>query len=210
MLMVSTERGHGRKGKKPAVSPVIATLLLIAIAVASAIVVYAFVTGLIGGLSSGVGSGMITATASLTIPFGSGAALLVVSVTDDSNSPITGIQVTYGGFEDSVALAGGKCLGQTPGGLSCTGVAGSGLTACGASAEVAGPPFKSVPFCNSTPAAIATGTPLPVGREDSAADNVVTSTAAPLVTGTTYAMTITVDFANGGTHTQALSVKAHL
>ena len=79
-------------------------LLLIAMAVASAIVVYAFVTGLISGLSSGVGSGMITATASLTIPFGSGAALLVVSVTDDSNSPITGIQVTYGGFEDSVAL----------------------------------------------------------------------------------------------------------
>jgi FlaG/FlaF family flagellin (archaellin) len=88
MLMVSTERGHGRKGKKPAVSPVIAMLLLIAMAVASAIVVYAFVTGLISGLSSGAGSGMITATASLAIPLGSGAGLLVVSVTDDSNSPI--------------------------------------------------------------------------------------------------------------------------
>ena len=87
--------------KRSAVSPVIATLLLIAIAVAAAIIVYAFVTGLIGGLSSSSGSNLVTATANLAVPSGSGAGLLVITIQNSANNPVTGVQVSYVGMEDS-------------------------------------------------------------------------------------------------------------
>ena len=72
--------------KHHAVSPVIATLLLIAIAVAAAIIVYAFVTGLIGGLATG--SNLVTASSSIT------GNVIVISVHNEANNPISSIIVT--------------------------------------------------------------------------------------------------------------------
>ena len=184
-----------KQKKRSAVSPVIATLLLIAIAVAAAIIVYAFVTGLIGGLSSGSSSNLITATAALSVPSGSGAGLLVVSVTNNANSPITGIQVQY-------ASTPNVC-----GSTNALNVAAKGI---------------SVPFCNATPApidtsvvvvgppALAAGASLPVGSEVSATDQVLGTASAPLTTGTSYTMSIIVDFANGSTHTQVLTATAQI
>ena len=94
-----------KQKKRSAVSPVIATLLLIAIAVAAAIIVYAFVTGLIGGLSNGANSNLVTATGSLTVPSGSGPGLLVLSIQNTANNPITGIQVSFNLIKDGSAFA---------------------------------------------------------------------------------------------------------
>jgi len=195
--------------KRQAVSPVIATLLLIAIAVAAAIIVYAFVTGLIGGLT-GSTSGIITATASLTVPSGNGDGVLVVSITNSGSNPITGIQVTYTGMEDDVA-PNAICMGQTPGLLQCGAAGAGGTTGCGTTNDAAGP--DTVPFCQEIAGVatkIQTADPLAVGAQASATDNVEANPAGNLQSGNTYAMTVTVDFANGGTHTQALSATAQL
>jgi flagellin-like protein len=211
-----------KQKKRSAVSPVIATLLLIAIAVAAAIIVYAFVTGLIGGLSSGSSSNLITATAALSVPSGSGAGLLVVSVTNNANSPITGIQVQYSALIDTVNTAT-TCMGETVSGLACNGVAASTPNVCGSTnaLNVAAKGI-SVPFCNATPApidtsvvvvgppALAAGASLPVGSEVSATDQVLGTASAPLTTGTSYTMSIIVDFANGSTHTQVLTATAQI
>jgi len=201
--------------KRRAVSPVIATLLLIAIAVAAAIIVYAFVTGLIGGLTTGSSSNLVPATASLTIPSGSGAGTLVISVSNNANSPITGIQITYNGMEDSAGFAA-TCMGQLPGALNnaCSGVAapaGTDTSAmCGETQASAN--HLSVPFCNTVAGVatiIGTANGLPVGSQTSASD-AVQALAGNLQSGTTYSFTLTVNFANGGTHTEALSATAQL
>jgi len=174
-------------------------------AVASAIVVYAFVTGLIGGLSSSAGSNLVTATASLVIPSGSGAGLLVISIQNSASDPVTGIQVTYTSFQDT-NIAGVKCIGETPAGGPCNALAGPNA-GCGAVNAVA---TGSIPFCNAAGAAILTGSPLQVGGQTGASENVVLAGGGNLQTGTSYSMTVTVDFANGGTSSQAISVIAQL
>ena len=195
--------------KRSAVSPVIATLLLIAIAVAAAIIVYAFVTGLIGGLSSSAGSNLVTVTANLAVPSGSGSGLLVISIQNSANNPVTGIQVLYTSFQDSAAgAAPATCMGQTPGLLNC---AGAGVTtACGSTNSVNVAPFSSVPFCNAAGAKLATGNPLQVGGQTGATEGVLALGGGNLQTGTSYSMTVTVDFANGNTHSQAVSVTAQI
>ena len=192
--------------KRLAVSPVIATLLLIAIAVAAAIIVYAFVTGLIGGLTSSSGSNLIAATATLTIPSGTTNGLLVISVTNNANNPVTGIQVVYSNMEDSVTAAA-LCMGQTPGGVGCD---LAGTAACGALNAGAA---TNVPFCNEVGGVatkIATANALQVGGQISSTENVIGTAGVTLQSGNTYSMTLTVDFANGGTHSQALSATGEL
>src|SRR5208282_1363868 len=81
-----------KQKKRSAVSPVIATLLLIAIAVAAAIIVYAFVTGLIGGLTSS-GASLVVVSGSLTIPAGSGAGTLVVTITNKASNAINAVTI---------------------------------------------------------------------------------------------------------------------
>jgi flagellin-like protein len=193
-----------KQKKRSAVSPVIATLLLIAIAVAAAIIVYAFVTGLIGGLSNGANSNLVTATGSLTIPSGTTNGLLVVTIQNTANNPITGIQVSYNLVEDSL---GDTCMGQTTTAAQGCGGAGYTLTACGTTTVTV--VKVVVPFCNSTPAVISVLTPLQVGAQTSAAENVI-GNGVTLQSGTSYSMTVTVDFANGGTHSQALSVTGQI
>lgn len=195
------------KKKRSAVSPVIATLLLIAIAVAAAIIVYAFVTGLIGGLSGGASSNLITAIGSLTIPSGSGAGTLIVSVTNNAASPITGIQVAYTGMEDS-GTSGAVCMGELPSDISCYTPAGVAETAAMCGETQTGLAATSVPFCTTSGTTLLiTATPLAVSAETSAVDAVTTSVAGtPLTTGTSYTLSVTVDFANGSTHTQSITV----
>jgi hypothetical protein len=186
--------------KRLAVSPVIATLLLIAIAVAAAIIVYAFVTGLIGGLTSGASSNLITATGSLAIPTGSGPGILIVSITNNAASPITGIIATYTGMKDTAF--NNPCMGENPAGtLACGAEAGPAVCAAAAGSATA-----PVGFCNATPALISTLLPLPVSSETSATDGVTSSTASPLTTGTSYIISVTVYFANGATHAQLITV----
>ncbi len=79
-----------KQKKRSAVSPVIATLLLIAIAVAAAIIVYAFVTGLIGGLTSS-GASLVVVSGSLTVPSGSGAGTLVITVTNKASNAMNAV-----------------------------------------------------------------------------------------------------------------------
>jgi len=81
-----------KPSKRRAVSPVIATLLLIAIAVAAAIIVYAFVTGLIGGLTSS-GASLVVVSGSLTVPSGSGAGSLVVTINNKASNAINAITI---------------------------------------------------------------------------------------------------------------------
>ena len=197
-----------KQKKRSAVSPVIATLLLIAIAVAAAIIVYAFVTGLIGGLSNGANSSLVPVTGSLTVPSGSGPGLLVVSVQNTANNPITGIQVAWTNMED-ITVPTVFCMGEGPGvGVGCNAVATS-LAACGANSAVVGPPKGSVPFCNNANAVIATANPLQVGGQTSASEN-VQGNGVTLQSGTSYSMTVTVDFSNGSTQSQPVSVTAQI
>jgi len=197
-----------KENKRRAVSPVIATLLLIAIAVAAAIIVYAFVTGLIGGLTTGSSSNLVAATASITVPSGSGPGTLVVSITNNANSPITGIQVVFLNQLTDSAFAAVTCMGQLPAGLGapCGGYAGPDV-ACGL--QNAGSATTPVPICN-TVGAIATANPIPVGSGVSGSESVKGVAGAALQSGTTYSMTLTINFANGGTHTEALSATAQL
>ena len=81
-----------KQKKRSAVSPVIATLLLIAIAVAAAIIVYAFVTGLIGGLTSS-GASLVVVSGTLTVPSGSGAGTLVVTITNKASNAMNAIAI---------------------------------------------------------------------------------------------------------------------
>jgi len=196
------------KNNRRAVSPVIATLLLIAIAVAAAIIVYAFVTGLIGGLTSSSGSSLITATASLTVPSGNGPGILVISVTNNANSPITGIQVAYTVLTDSLHV-GVTCMGETQGDVSCIGAAAP--AACG-SVNAGAAATTTVPFCNAAAVIIQNiaADELAVGGQTSASENVLGAASANLLSGTSYSMIITVDFANGGTHSQPLSATAEI
>jgi hypothetical protein len=154
-------------------------------------------------------SNLITASASLAVPSGVGPGLLVISIQNSASNSITGIQVAYTNMQDS-AFALAMCMGQTPTGLNCLGTPGSGLAACGATNAVLGPPVKTVAFCNSTPTPISTATPLPVGSQVSAAENVIGIAGMNLQSGNTYSMSLTVDFANGGTQTVALSVTAQI
>ena len=197
-----------KQKKRSAVSPVIATLLLIAIAVAAAIIVYAFVTGLIGGLSNGANSSLVPVTGSLTVPSGSGPGLLVVSVQNTANNPVTGIQVTFTSFKDNTAFAL-TCMGETTAAFGCP-PAGTLVpaTQCGVATDLSA--TQSVVFCNSTPAIVSAGAPLQVGAQVSASENVIGSGAVILQSGASYSMTVTVDFANGGIHSQALSVTAQI
>jgi len=197
--------------KRSAVSPVIATLLLIAIAVAAAIIVYAFVTGLIGGLSSGASSNLITATGTLTVPTGTTNGVLSITVVNNGNSPITGIQVVYTNMRDQGFLI--TCMGELPtvaGGVNGCGPAPTipDTTACGAVNAVSA--TQSVVFCNATPAVINTNAQLQVGGQVSAAENVIGTAGTTLTSGASYSMTVTVDFANGGIHSQSLSVTAQI
>jgi hypothetical protein len=69
-----------------------------------------------------------------------------------------------------------------------------------------------IPFCTEVVGVatiIGSGNALQVGGETSASENVI-GVGTTLQTGNSYTMTVTVDFANGGTHTQALSVTAQL
>jgi hypothetical protein len=195
--------------KRPAVSPVIATLLLIAIAVAAAIIVYAFVTGLIGGLSSSAGSNLVTVTSSLTVPGGSGAGLLVISIQNSANNPVTGIQVIYTSFEDATTNIV-TCMGQTPAaaGVGCA-AAILHITTCGSTS--APDATHSVPFCNAAGVAIssAAAAQLQVGGQTGASENVI-GNGVVLSTGASYSLTVTVNFANGNTHSQAISVTAQI
>jgi len=195
--------------KRSAVSPVIATLLLIAIAVAAAIIVYAFVTGLIGGLSSSAGSNLVTVTANLAVPSGNTNGLLVLSIQNSANNPVTGIQVVYTAFTDS-NVAGVTCMGQTPTGLNCLNTALSVTQPCGSTNALGPAPFKTIPFCNSANVALGSGNALQVGGQTSASENVIAAAGFTLQTGSSYTMTVVVDFANGNTHSQAISVTAQL
>jgi len=191
--------------KRSAVSPVIATLLLIAIAVAAAIIVYAFVTGLIGGLSNGANSSLVPVTGSLTVPSGSGIGLLVISVQNTANNPITGIQVVFTAMKDSGQAI--TCMGETPTPTGCGGIAGN--TACGATAAGVA---TTVPFCNAANAIISSvaGNALQVGGQTSASENLLGTGNVNLLSGTSYSMTVTVDFSNGSTQTQPISVTAQI
>jgi len=198
--------------KRRAVSPVIATLLLIAIAVAAAIIVYAFVTGLIGGLTTGSSSNLVAATATLTVPSGSGQGTVVISVTNNANSPITGISVVFAAMQGASHAV--TCMGQIPAptGTPCGGLGGLDTVAmCGETGETLA--TTSVPFCflpSGVSQLVSTANGLPVGSGSSASDAVVAAGGGNLQSGTTYSMTLTINFANGGTHTEALSATAQL
>ena len=158
------------------------------------------------GPTGASGSNLITAAGSLTVPSGNGPGLLVISVANDANSPITGIQVAYTSFTDTAFVAV-TCMGETPAATGCGGLAGPDA-AC--TAVNAGSTTAPVPFCIAGGTEIDAATPLAVGGQISAAENVLGPAGANLVSGTAYSMTLTVDFANGGTHTQPLSVVAQL
>src|SRR5208283_1110838 len=93
-----------KQKKRSAVSPVIATLLLIAIAVAAAIIVYAFVTGLIGGLTSS-GASLVVVSGSLTVPAGSGAGTLVVTITNKASNAINYVTIATDGADNPLDVA---------------------------------------------------------------------------------------------------------
>lgn len=95
--------------------------------------------------ATGGGSNLITATASLVVPTGTGPGLLVVTIQNSAINPITGIQVAYTNMKDA-EFAPVTCMGQTPNGLNCSGAAGSGLAACGATNAAS--VTKTVAFCN--------------------------------------------------------------
>jgi len=122
---------------RPAVSPVIATLLLIAIAVAAAIIVYAFVTGLIGGLTSS-GASLVVVSGSLTVPTGSGAGTLVITLNNKASNAINAVTIGITSSDTTLSInwavqndaAGG---GATPGVGTVTVLCGPGaLGGCAA------------------------------------------------------------------------------
>jgi len=119
-----------KQKKRSAVSPVIATLLLIAIAVAAAIIVYAFVTGLIGGLTSS-GASLVVVSGSLTVPSGTGAGTLIVTVTNKASNAINyvgiaadgadaGMSLTFSTQNGSPAAPGNAVPGGSPVAVLCT------------------------------------------------------------------------------------------
>ncbi len=129
-----------KQKKRSAVSPVIATLLLIAIAVAAAIIVYAFVTGLIGGLTSS-GASLVVASGSLTVPSGTGAGTLVVTITNkasnamnaialanDAANPV-GFQISYNA-QNGAHAAGPEIPGSGPIAVLCNSIAAGAPAPC--------------------------------------------------------------------------------
>jgi len=174
--------------RRVAVSPVIATLLLIAIAVAAAIIVYAFVTGLIGGLTTGSGSSLVTITGGISVPSGSGAGTLVLSLKNGASNPITAItlQSLYNSNTNYY------CLASTTPNPPCP-VAGVDLT---------------LNFANSA-GTIAAGNTLAVGSTASLSGT-YSPKSGSFSSGSTYTALILITFSSGSTQTNSYAITAEL
>jgi flagellin-like protein len=185
-----------KQKKRSAVSPVIATLLLIAIAVAAAIIVYAFVTGLIGGLTTS-SNGLVVISGSLTVPGGSGAGSLVVTIKNSASNPISAITIgTDAGdapatvvYGDQNGYNGASTSGGYGGAAVCVFAAtGTTVTACTAGSGVP------------------SGSTLPIGQTVSAIGSTGQASA-----GTTYTFTVSVYFTGSNSPTiQTFSVTAQV
>ena len=172
--------------KRTAVSPVIATLLLIAIAVAAAIIVYAFVTGLIGGLSTGAGSSLVTITGGISVPTGSGAGTLVLSIKNGASNPIVGVALTS----------------LTSGGLNYVPTPAVGFTFNGAAVTA----LNTLPVGSTAAAAISYNP----GTAGSSPCGTAGTCAGGFTSGTTYTALFTITFANGSTQTHTDDITAQL
>lgn len=171
-----------KQKKRSAVSPVIATLLLIAIAVAAAIIVYAFVTGLIGGLTTS-SNGLVVISGSLTVPGGSGAGSLVVTVKNSASNPISAISIGTDAGDSPASVVYGTTYIGSP--LS-SGGPGTG-----------NPGGSSVYVFSGS---------LPIGQTTS-----VVGTTGGATAGTTYTFTVSVYFTGSSSPTiQTFSVTAQV
>jgi len=204
MRLVITRSRKRVLAKRPGVSEVIAILLLIVLAIGAAVVLYAFVTGLIGGLSNGAGSNLYPTTATLVDPTGTSPGTLVITVRNNGNSPVTGIQVALNsgantGVQDSNALS---CMGETP----------AGNYACGTGGAAACPSagLNPVTFCNVAASPVDSATPLAVGSEAGASVGVASHGTSVLESGSVFTFTVTVDTGTGSAHTEVVTARAVL
>jgi len=155
--------------------------------------------------SSGAGSNLYPTTATLVVPTGTSPGTLVITALNDGSSPVTGIQVVLNiganlGVQDQDGL---NCMGETPAGAQCN----NAVAAVCPSAPAAAVPAV---FCNSTDALISTANPLQAGAQVSSSVGVATHGTSILQAGSSYSFTVTYDLANGGTHTELISVTAQL
>jgi flagellin-like protein len=194
----TTMRFSLKQKKRSAVSPVIATLLLIAIAVAAAIIVYAFVTGLIGGLTTS-GASLVVVSGSLTVPSGSGASTLVVTVNNKASNAINYVtigvdaadaplSVTYVAADGAPA---GPVAGNQPGGAPAAALCLSGAAGTVPAQCIGG----------------AGGSSIPIGSSASFIGSSVTGATA----GTTYTFTVAAYIGTSTTpNLQTFSVTAQI
>ena len=186
-----------KQKKRSAVSPVIATLLLIAIAVAAAIIVYAFVTGLIGGLTSS-GASLVVVSGSLTVPSGSGAGTLVVTITNKASNAINYVTITTDAADGAAFSVTYAAQNGAIGGTSSDGPP----TACVLSILQVG---AAVPACVGVGPASPTSA-IPIGSSASAV-----GTTANTVAGTTYTFSVYVYIGTATTpNVQSFSATAQI
>ena len=163
------------------------------------------ITNTTSGPGGGSGSNLYPTTATLVVPTGTSPGTLVITALNDGSSPVTGIQVVLNiganlGVQDQDGL---NCMGETPAGAQCN----NAVAAVCPSAPAAAVPAV---FCNSTDALISTANPLQAGAQVSSSVGVATHGTSILQAGSSYSFTVTYDLANGGTHTELISVTAQL
>jgi hypothetical protein len=129
--------------------------------------------------------------------------VLAITVTNGGNDPIIGIQAEFTSLKDS-SFGTVRCMGEAPDGTGCDQL--PGLAACGATNAASA--TQPVPFC-IVDVVISTNAPLQVGGQTTAAENVV-GNGVVLQNGASYSVQVALDFANGSTQTQALSVTAQI
>ncbi len=191
-----------KQRKRSAVSPVIATLLLIAIAVAAAIIVYAFVTGLIGGLTSS-GASLVVVSGSLTVPSGSGAGTLVITVTNKASNAMNAVAIVNNGANPALFSTAYNPQNGAPATIAAFPPGPQQPVLCLLTALVATPGVPTP--CVSNPAG-AGGSSIPIGSSASAVGTVAGATA-----GTTYTFSVYVFIGTSTTpNIQAFSVTAQI
>jgi len=184
--------------KRSAVSPVIATLLLIAIAVAAAIIVYAFVTGLIGGLTSS-GASLVVVSGSLTVPTGSGAGTLVITVNNKASNAINAVTVATDPADTAMSVSFAAQNGVGPLGVNSVAWAG------GPAIPVLCNSGEPVGICTAS----ATPQSIPIGTSASAIGSL--SAVGGATAGTTYTFTISSYIGSSTTpNIQTFSVTAQI
>jgi len=184
-----------KPSKRKAVSPVIATLLLIAIAVAAAIIVYAFVTGLIGGLTSS-GASLVVVSGSLTVPTGSGAGSLIITINNKASNAVNAVQIAVSSADGAFSVT---YAAQNQGAGGIAGSSGNAVTVlCGPTAQGG--------------CAVADTDGIPIGSSASAVASIVVGGGfAGAVAGTTYTFVVSSFIGTSSTpNVQTFSVTAQV